>query len=81
MNMGNRLQDSSSGRKLEYLVMGWISAGINATSHVAKEGGKAKRCRSGAESNRNNTRSSGEGTELMETDRHLRTKQGLGVNK
>ena len=76
MNMSNILQDSSLGRKLEYLLMGWIFVGINATPHVAKEGSKAERCRSGIERDRNNTRSFGEGIELMEVDRHLRTKQG-----
>ena len=55
--------------------------GINATPHVAKEGGKAERCRSGAEHNRDNTGSSGKGTELVEIDRHLRTKHGLGVTE
>ena len=81
MDMSNIFQDSSSGRKLEYLIMGWISMGINATPHVAKEGGKAERCRSGTELNGNNTGSSGEGTELMEVDRHLRMKHGLMVTK
>ena len=59
MDMRNIFLNSSSGRKLEYLIMGWIAEWINAKPHVAKEGGKAERCRSGTELNRNNTGSSG----------------------
>ena len=55
MNMDNIFPDPSSSRKLEYLIMRWIFEGINATPHVAKEGGKAERYRSGTELNRNST--------------------------
>ena len=55
MDMSNIFPNSSSSRKLEYLIMRWISEGINVTPHVAKEGGKAERCRSGTELNRNST--------------------------
>ena len=81
MDMRNIFLNSSSGRKLEYLIMGWISMGINATPHVAKEGGKAERCKSEIERNRNITRSFREGTVLIEVDRRLRTNQGLGVTE
>jgi len=79
MDMSNIFQNSSSGRKLEYLIMGWISVGKSVTPHIAKEGGKAERCRSGTKRNRSSTGSSGDGTELVEVDRHLCTKQWLGV--
>ena len=61
MNMSNILQDSSSGRELEYLIMRWIYMGINAKPHVTKEGSKVGRCRSGTERNRNNIGSTREG--------------------
>ena len=81
MDMSNILQDSSSGRRLEYLIMRWISERINVTPHIAKEGGKAERCRTRTELNGNSTRSSGEGTELMEVDRHLRMKHEVMVTE
>ena len=55
MNMSNIFPNSSFSRKLEYLIMRWISEGINTTPHVTKEGGKAERCRSGTELNGNST--------------------------
>ena len=81
MDMSNILHVSSSGRRLEYLIMRLISEGINTAPHVAKEGGKAEKCRRGAELNRNNTRTCGKGTELMEVDRHLRMKHELMVTE